>query len=382
MGTLNQTGYESSSYATKREELVVVFKDAFGNTIRTDEESAQGQLIDYVTALVDNEDKIGLSFFNQLNYRQATGALLSAIAITKGQPRRSGTKAVITCDFASSSTPYVITSGSLFKDTATDFEFENASLINIATLTQTDQLIATSNGVTSLIITNTLEAQGYYPNLTNIEITAIQDGTDDETDQELINRLSEADSETGINDVDAIFDRLNNLADTSRVTVLENDTEAVVDGVPSKGIEAIVLGGLDEDIANIILGTRASGTPTGGAEDVTVFDKQGFPKIINFSRPALITNYARIRIEQRQGRPITANIEDLKQQTLDYINTLRIGQDVSRTPIFGIWGDGDFDINQIALSTDGVNYFETNITIGTRQYAFVANLNQITVENV
>ena len=32
MGTLNQNGYESSSYTTKRGELVAVFKDAFGNT--------------------------------------------------------------------------------------------------------------------------------------------------------------------------------------------------------------------------------------------------------------------------------------------------------------------------------------------------------------
>jgi hypothetical protein len=92
--------------------------------------------------------------------------------------------------------------------------------------------------------------------------------------------------------------------------------------------------------------------------------------------------YARIRITPRQGRPITANTLDLRQKTLEYINGLRIGFDVSRTPIFGIWGDGDFDIAQISLSTDGTVFVDTNIDIGTREFAFVDDVNQIILENV
>jgi hypothetical protein len=73
---------------------------------------------------------------------------------------------------------------------------------------------------------------------------------------------------------------------------------------------------------------------------------------------------------------------DLRQKTLEYINNLRIGFDVSRTPIFGIWGDGDFDIVQISLSTDGTVFVDTNIDIATRDFAFVDDLNQIILENV
>jgi uncharacterized phage protein gp47/JayE len=382
MGILNGKGYESSSYAEKRAELVEVFKTAFGNNIRTDEESAQGQIIDYYTSLMDNEDKIGLSFFNQLNYRNAEGVLLSMIAITKGQPRRSGTKAVITCDFTSTATPYSITVNSLFKDTANNLEFVNDALIDITSLTQSAQLIANDNGRTDLIITNTLDAQGYYPNLTNIEITAIQDGTDDESDSELIARLSESDSESGINDVEAIFDRLNRLNDTSRVVVIENDTESEVDGVPAHGIEALVLGGLDQDIAEVIFNTKASGTPTAGSEEVTVIDSQGFSRIIRFGRPTLIPTYVRVRITSRDGVPIAGNFEDLRQSTMDYVNQLNTGQDVSRTPISAIWGTGTFDVSQISLSTDGIIYNDANIVIGIREYAFVDNINQIIVENV
>lgn len=382
MGTLNEQGYQSSSYAEKRQELVDVFKAAFGNDIRTDEESAQGQIIDFYTSLMDNEDKIGLSFFNQLNYRNAEGVLLSMIAATKGQPRRSGTKAVITCEFTSTATPYTITVDSLFKDTVNDFEFVNDALIDITSLTQSAQLIGNDTGRTDLIITNTLEAQGYYPNLTDIAITAIQDGTDDESDAELIARLSESDSESGINDVEAIVDRLNRLDDTSRVVVIENDTGAVVDGVAAHGIESLVLGGLDQDIAEIIFNTKASGTPTTGTTEVTVIDSQGFSRIIRFGRPTLITTYVRIRVSSREGAPIAGNFELLRQETMDYANQLNTGQDVSRTPISAIWGTGTFDVSQISLSEDGITYIDSNLEIGTREYAFVDNINQIIVENV
>lgn len=381
MGILNQNGYESTSYAEKRAALVEVFKQAFGDTLRTDEESAQGQIIDYIASLVNNEDKIGLSIFNGMNYRNARGVTLSLIAISKGQPRRSGTKAIINCDFTSSQVPYAINIGSIFKDTVNSLQFTNESLINITTLTQSGQLIASKNGKTDLIITNTLTAETYLPNLTNIEITSIQDGTEDETDEELIERLSNSDSETGVNDVNAVFDRISANINVSRVTVIENDTDATVDGVPAHGIEALAVGGTDQEIAEAVF-IKASGTPTSGNTSATVFDSQGFPRIINFGRPNIINGYAKIRLTQREGQPISVNEADLKQKTMNYINTLRIGKDISRTPIFGIWGGGNFDIDYIGLSTNGVTFVETNIAIGTREYALVNNLSQIIVEYV
>ena len=376
MGTLNNTGYDTTTYAAKRAGLVTVFEDAFDG-VRTDEESPQGQIIDYVTSLVNNEDKVGLEIFNQLNYRNATGSLLSAIAITKGQPRRSGTKAVITCDFTSTSTGYTIPSNSIF---STDgFEFVNDAIISIVSSPQSNQLIARANGKTSLVPSNTLTASSYFPALTNIEITAIQDGTDDESDAELIARLSASDSESGVNDVDAIVDKLNALTDTTRVTVLENDTPDIVDGIPAYGIEAIVLGGLDADIAEIISNTKASGTPTNGGEEVTITDSQGFPRLVRFTRPTPIDVWARISIESREGAAISGDIDGLRQLTMDYINALKTGADVSRTPIGGIWGNGDFDVNKIELSFDNITYVETNLTIATREYALVDDISKMIV---
>ena len=378
MGTLNQTGYQTTTYAEKRAALAAVFKNAFGSNLNTDPQTPQGNIIDYVTSLVDNEDKIGLSFFNQLNYRNANGALLSAIAISKGQPRKNGTKAVITCTFTSSNSPYSIAANSIFVDNISGLQFTNTSIVNIISSSQSVELIALIDGATGLVPTNTLSAQSYVAALSNIEITAISDGTNTESDANLIFRLSSAEIQNARNDVDSIVFYLNNLEDTTRVSVLNNPTNSTdANGVPAHSINAIVVGALEEDIANIIFQFKASGTPTFGSTDVTVFDSQGYPEIIYFDRPTIKDIYARISITQRQGVPITGNLDLLLQTTMDYINSLRIGDDVSRTPIFGIWGDGNFDISDVELSFDNITYVSTNLVIGIREYAFVSNLNQI-----
>lgn len=364
MGTLNETGYESTSYADKRTELEEIFLEAFGDDLRTDPETPQGQLIDYITSLSNNEDKIGLEIFNQLDYRKATGSLLSMIAITKGQPRRSGTKAVITCTATSTDINYTIPAGTVFSG-----DFETASDISIASYSQSIQLIAVDNGLSDQEVTDTLTSESYLPLLSNVEITDIQDGTDDESDPDLILRLSDSDSETSQNDVDAILDRLNSLTDTTRVRVLENDTNAEVDSVPAYAIEAIVLGGLDEDIATVIYDVKASGTPTNGDEEVTLTDSQGYPKLIKFTRPTSIDVYARISISARENIVISGDINGFIEDTTTYIDSLPTGVDVSRTPIFGIWGQGNFDIDSVELSYDDSTFVETNLDIATREYA-------------
>jgi uncharacterized phage protein gp47/JayE len=378
MGTLNQTGYQTTTYAEKRAALATVFKNAFGSNLNTDPQTPQGNIIDYVTSLVDNEDKIGLSFFNQLNYRNATGALLSAIAVSKGQPRKNGTKAVITCTFTSSSSPYSIAANSIFVDNISGLQFTNTAIVNITSNSQSVELIALIDGATGLVPTNTLSAQSYVAALSNIEITVISDGTNAESDANLIFRLSSAEIQNARNDVDSIVFYLNALEDTTRVSVLNNPTNSTdANGVPAHSINAIVVGALDNDIANIIFQFKASGTPTFGSTNVIVLDSQGYPETIHFDRALSKSIYARISITQRQGVPINGNLDLLLQTTMDYINSLRIGDDVSRTPIFGIWGDGNFDIVDVELSFDNITYVSTNLAIGIREYAFVSNLNQI-----
>jgi hypothetical protein len=70
------------------------------------------------------------------------------------------------------------------------------------------------------------------------------------------------------------------------VSVLENFTDVTdVNGLPPHSIEAIVLGGADADIAQVIYETKAAGTRPHGTTFVNITDSSGNPQAIGFSRP-------------------------------------------------------------------------------------------------
>lgn len=85
--------------------------------------------------------------------------------------------------------------------------------------------------------------------------------------------------------------------------VVENNTDAVVDGMPPHSFEAIVLGaGDDAAIAAVIWANKPAGIrPHGSWPPVTITDDQGFDQVIRFSRPSTRAVYAAIAVETTDG---------------------------------------------------------------------------------
>lgn len=69
--------------------------------------------------------------------------------------------------------------------------------------------------------------------------------------------------------------------------VTENDTDATVDSIPPHAIEVVVFGGTDDEaVAEQILASKAAGIGTYGTTTETVYDSEGQPHAISFTRPA------------------------------------------------------------------------------------------------
>lgn len=382
MGTLNNFGYQTTDLSSKKLELQNLFKSIFGDDILLTDSSPQGQLINYLANLNDNEDKIGLNFFESLDYHNATGGILSLIAISKGQPRIDGTKATITTTFTSSDVGYTITAGSVFAYVDNnELTFTNNNDIVISSTTQTVDLEAINKGETGLIPTNTLIALNNYPALTNIEIIGIVDGANIESDNNLILRLDESDTETGINDFNSITDKLGLIANVSRKRVFDNNSNVEVNGVPARNIFCQVVGGNDEEIAQVILNNKATGTETFGNTSYDLIDSDGYPKIIYFNRPTVENVYIKITLTSINSRPIdTSNFSNLKNQTQQYINENRIGDNVYYSKIYGIWAVGGiFAISKLELSYDDITYYETDLAISFTKYSYMSNISQIEI---
>lgn len=155
-------------------------------------------------------------------------------------------------------------------------------------------------------------------------------GRDDETDTSLRLRRISSLQVSGAGTVESIRSRLLQVDNVTGAFVEENTT-TVTDGSgrPPKSFEAIVAGGADQDIADLIWEVKPAGIATYGTEAVVVTDSMGNDHTINFSRATEIFIWVRVTITQHAEE--TYPIDGDNQVTADVAAfgiTHQIGNDV------------------------------------------------------
>lgn len=373
MGSLGSTGYVTTTLSDKILVLQNLFKQAFGNDINLSDQSPQGVLINKIAELFDAADKVGLDIYNEINLNNATGVILSFIAILRGTQRIEGTKAVLDVTFTSSTQPYTIAANTQFRLVNSETIFINETEITINNTTFTAQLVAVSNAETGIQAGDKLESVIYIGALTDINVDSITDGTDAETDTELRDRLKSFTSVESSGDTDAIYSALVNLDNVTKCQVWENDTNSTDgNGIPAHSIEAVVLGDTDANVAQVIYNNKSGGTPTYGSSSSIITDSQGYAKTMYFTRPTLVSLYIDVTVTTKDGQvAVDGSYNDqIRTECDEYINSLKIGQDISYSTIFGIFAKYDaFDITQVVLSDGVTDYTNSNMPIAIRSYS-------------
>lgn len=199
-----------------------------------------------------------------------------------------------------------------------------------------------------------------------------------ETDAEFRARYYESVDYSGGVNADAIRAALmNDVEGVSSAYVYENDTDVMeaIYNLPAHSIEAVVYGGLDEQIAKAIYDRKAGGVQTIGSTTVDVVTASGQRLPIHFSRPSYKKVY--IKISSLSTSEDYPGDDALKRALIDYIgdNTsggLSIGVDVTYIKLPGILtalpGVEDFEIQ---VGTNGTSYAKNNIVIGYREKAVI-----------
>lgn len=112
------------------------------------------------------------------------------------------------------------------------------------------------------------------------------EGQDVETNEELRQRREFELAGAGTGTPDAIRAELLQLDDVIAATVFYNNTDATdADGVPAHAVEALVRGGLDQDIYDCLFQNVAAGIKTHGTSTGSSTDSQGTTHTVKFSRP-------------------------------------------------------------------------------------------------
>jgi len=198
-----------------------------------------------------------------------------------------------------------------------------------------------------------------------------------ETDAEFRQRYYKSVDYAGGVNADAIRAAiLNDVEGVSSALVYENDTDSYdpVYSLPPHSLEAVVYGGLDQEIARAIYGRRSAGIQTVGGVTVNVMTVSGQERAISFSRPRTVKVWVRVTGMVR-GTDYGGD-DAVKNALMDYIGNkvsggLGIGADVIYIRLPGIItaavpGTEDFDI---LISPDGEEYSRENIAVGSREKA-------------
>lgn len=153
-------------------------------------------------------------------------------------------------------------------------------------------------------------------------------GDEIETDADAKARRNESVANPGNATLEAIRSRLLQVDNVAAVNMFEN-TAIIPDtaGRPGKSYEAVVQGGLDDDIAQVMFDTKPAGIQQVGTTAVIVKDSQGFDQTQRFSRPTAVPIYLEVDLTTDARFPVDG-VSQAEAALLAYGDGLNISDDV------------------------------------------------------
>lgn len=214
-------------------------------------------------------------------------------------------------------------------------------------------------------------------------------GRDLETDPELRLRREQSLRIIGAGTVGAIRARLlQQVIGISAVAIVENRTDAVDgDGRPPHSFEAIVVGGADQEIGEVIWVTKPAGIETHGNVNVTVVDSTDVEREVKFSRPVPLYVWVRMDVTIGPNFP-NGGAATIADNIAAFGASFQPGQDVIIqqlfTPIYAVPGVLDVSLEIAVVDDtdppDSGDWVSVNESVGAVEVAlWTANRVEVTL---
>lgn len=369
-------GLTLDGFATKRLEdiradLISAFQTEFGSNVRTDDESVNGQLIGVLSErLVDIWELAEAVYLAAYVASSDTAALDDAVS-KAGIAREPATFSEVTLTLGG--TPgTLIEAGKIAQDPVlgirwvllADATIGGGGTIDVLAQPESTGAVLGLAGTITEIVT---PVTGWNSVINALDATP---GNDAETDAALKERYFLSFRSGGGSSVEAMRAVLLNLDGVTQALVYENASDAIdSDGRPPHSVEAIVRGGLDQEIIDAIWVSKAAGILAYGI-NVSGFatDSQGNPQAIDFTRPVEIPIYITVDYEASIDAP--ADLEDsIEAEILDYGTSLVNGQSVYTWKIKQRIETANIDDLDLRIGLSASPSFDLPITISPREIA-------------
>lgn len=378
---LDKNGFKRKSYSDLVDSMSAKAKEKFGADANTTERSVLGIIIRimawFFSLLWQDTEDVYHSAYRKTAEGVQLDMLLPYAGITRnladfsyGQIEIKGTpNHFIESGFLASTnndiffeTLYDITLDSDGKGTVEIVALDVGAIGNVGANTIT-QIVNPDADITS--VNNPLKTNG---------------GRETETDAEARERADITVEGIGSATTAAIRTNLLNIPSIRAAKVIENYKDVVDQyGTPPRSIQAFVLGGSDEEIAKAIHEKKAGGIQPYGTTYVDVLDLSGDVKQIGFTRADEVNVFIKVNVTTNTS--FTSNgVNQIKTALIRYVggtdinnNTysgLNMGDDVIVTRLIArtYSVDGIEDVT-IEVSTDSINYSDSNVVIGLQQVA-------------
>lgn len=262
-----------------------------------------------------------------------------------------------------------------------EFELESISTFNFAQSVDVGDIEILTNTITNIVSGN--------PTLLSVNNPLTwTEGREAETDEQLRARHNSSAQVSSVATVPAITARILNLVNVESVSIQENTTENVVDGMPPYSYQCVVEGGDPQLIGQAIWESKPAGGRTYGDITTEVEDAFGNVKFVEWSRPESVYVHVEVAYSRYEEESFPINGEEsIKSAVVNYLSEMGLGKDVIPTRIIGriyqnVSGIGDISIRVgVATNAGATNpdsWQTTNIPISNSQFADVT-LGRVTV---
>lgn len=205
-------------------------------------------------------------------------------------------------------------------------------------------------------------------------------GRQEETDSELYQRYHKGVWHTGAGTAESIQANLLKVEGVNHAVVYENKSNTLNDfGMPAHSLYCVVKGGLDANIAQVILKYAPAGITLHGSSTVTAKDSQKINQIIKFGRPRKVYIWVNVIVNTfvDQGEfAATGYSTKIIENIMNYAATLNVGDDVILQRIIGkcvdVKGVGKVQVTigrAATLDSAGPSLNGNNITIAPDEEA-------------
>ena len=340
MSTFGPTGLETDRYQEILDKIVADLKSSFGeNTKADDVNSVFGLHAAIFSDLFANQNEAMESLASGFVPSKAVQVYLSELVrlnnITRTESAFSTSAVDVTATAAAGTT---ILAGSLVSDPQTNSQWSiDVETVLTAGQTKSVSITAVVEGPTEAAadtITNIVNPQLGWLSVTNP--SAAIPGLNEETDAALRARRSRTARRTGQAGVDAIFAAIADLDATDDQYVHENRSDVTdTKGVPGRTIWAIVSGGSDADVAEVLHLTKGAGVGWFGSVTVNhVSAVSGVTYPVKFSRPTDVDIYITINLRKDSSYPGDGDAT-ITQNILDYFTeTQKLGVSVTHSRLY------------------------------------------------